>query len=161
MSAMFVAFADASNLILNYQYKTVVVHISTSHRAFISDNFFITLTLIFCFRGSIGTQNSLLSCRNSLAADSAPKNHHFYMVDNAKLIKSGFPTSWAQMSSCNSLDGAQSSSYHSSLSTKVIINLSSILLTQLSFFRLRRGENCFHRPLFWSSKCRPPHYTCI
>ena len=27
MSAMFVAFADASNLILNYQYKTVVVHI--------------------------------------------------------------------------------------------------------------------------------------
>ena len=83
--------------------------------------------------GSMGTQTPLLSCRKRLAADSAPKNHHFYMVDNAKFIKSGFPTSWAQMSSYNSLDGAQSSSYHSSLSTKVIINLSSILLTQLSF----------------------------
>ena len=103
----------------------------------------------------MGTQNPLLSCRNRAEADSAPKNHHFYMVDNAKFIKSGFPTSWAQMSSYNSLDGAQSSSYHSSLSTKVIINLSSILLTQLSFFRLRRGEFHFQQGLLYSKDHSP------
>ncbi len=113
--------------------KFYTKHNRTTHRAFIFDTFFIILTLIFCFRGSMGTQNPLLSCRNWAVSESAPKSHHFYMVDNAKFIKSGFPTSWAQMSSYNSLDGAQSSSYHSLLSTKVIINLSSILLTQLSF----------------------------
>ena len=134
---------------------------SGSHQAFIRNNFFLILTLIFCFRGSLGTQNSLLTCRNMLPSDSAPKNHQFYSVDNVKIIKSGLSISWTQMSSYKSLNWVKSSSYHSSMSAKVIINLSSILLTYYSFSRLRWGEFRFQQGLLYSKYPSPGAWSSL